>query len=131
MRRKQLHMDTRSDVVNTIVLAAHTMNMPKVKRAYEEGNIEFLGGFKRVCKDSPGWVVMFNCGDPWSHPFYMGVVYRGQWPITVPLETVNWADYDGYASTNPLYMGDHAEQYKQLKKEGVVWPVAENQQMTV
>ena len=129
MNRPQVR--TRSDVIHLILQYAHQLNMPKLKRAWEEGHVELLGGFHCLRGECPGWAVLFDCCDSFSRPFYMGVIIRDFVPRVVLLEEINWAEYDGDKSKNPLYCGDKPDEYKLLKEGGVVWPVAENQQMTV
>lgn len=92
--------------------------MPRLRRHWENGETEFLGGFNNIHKGRPGWIVSF--GNGCAKRFFAlvaGTFAAYVWPV----DEVHWSRYDGSESTNPLYCGDNPKQYKQLKKDGAIW----------
>lgn len=92
--------------------------MPRLKRHWDNGDTEFLGGFNNIHEGRPGWIASFGHGS--ARRFF--ALVAGKFTAYVwPVEEVHWSRYDGSESANPLYCGDNPKQYEQLKKDGAVW----------
>jgi hypothetical protein len=109
-----IRIKSKDDVIRLIL--ERTGAMPRLSRAYDNGGVEFLGGFIVVDKDRPGWIVKFKNA-------LIGLVAHGFNVYVVQLHEVRWSLYNGDSSHNGLYQGDHPETYKLLKQAEAVWPV--------
>lgn len=99
---------TRKHVIDRIEAAA----LPRsVKRAIDEGCVEFLGGFDKL--PSCGRAFVVRAISPISgKEFYLAVEDKVVWLIVKPY----WKDWMGDLSDSPLYQGDRPDLYKTLKK---------------
>ena len=107
-------INSKSDVYYLILQMAHRLGIPRLKRHYEDGETQFLGGFTKIHNGESGWIAVF--GDD----CYALIAGKGRYYVK-PVDEVKWEKYDGYDGTNPLYQGDNPEQFKILKDEGAIW----------
>jgi len=98
-------------------------------RALQEGQIEFLGGFKPIPPtDYPGWIVQVTSvfGKSW----YVAVIaYCDRYGIRI-LKDVPWQNWVGTTLDiefrAQLYSGDHPKEYLELRR---IWN--ENKHMEI
>ena len=110
-----IRIKSKDDVIRLILERSGAM--PRLSRAYDNGGVEFLGGFINVDKGRPGWIVKFK-------DVFMGLAVLNNFNVyVVRLNEVRWSFYSGDNSHNGLYQGDHPEAYKLLKQAEAVWPV--------
>lgn len=117
-RKKIIHFRTRDDVINWA-----ERNLPatykSVHRAFREGSIEFLGGFRHIGTNGyPGWIIKII--SRFKSIYYIAVVscrnIRKPWCICFT-GNIPWEYWDGDKSNNPLYQGDNPEEYRRYKND--------------
>jgi hypothetical protein len=99
---------TRKHVMDRIEAAC----LPRsVRRAVNEGRIEYLGGFEKLPSCDKAFVA--RATSPISEKnFYLAVEDKAVWLIQEP----SWKYWVGDESDNPLYQGDRPQIYRVLKK---------------
>lgn len=86
-----------------------------IARTFEEGCVEFLGGFSSIIKGYPGWIIRLYHPE-YKKIYYVAVVqFSFKEPAVIVLNAVKWENWNGNNSDNPLYQGDDPEKYRRLK----------------
>jgi len=91
-----------------------------IKRALQEGGVEFLGGFRYIPPiHRPGWItkVTSRFGKTWNVVVTIPIDFRA-FNIAI-IKEIPWEYWDGDDSINPLYQGDYPEKYKNEKMAAI------------
>lgn len=100
----------RDDVV---VWIKTQTNRRSIRRAIDEGTVEFLGGFSALSSiNLPGWICRIT--SIYNRVWFIGITSIGN---LYYLDRVPWSSWIGYKSENPLYIGDQPNNYLQYKKD--------------
>lgn len=111
--RMKRSIRTRQDLLDWLANNAPSMS---VARAFKVGgSIIVLGAFRPVPNSNwPGWIVLARTR---FRDYYVAVSVRPSGTLNAYLtDIVDWKDYDGVGSPNPLYAGDRPERAAILKQ---------------
>lgn len=114
-----IHFRDRHDVIDWAAV-----HIPKsyrtVARSLEEGQVEFLGGFKcfscMTLSRMSGWMIKVTSKFNKIYYIFVYIDLAMQLRLSI-MDTLNWKSWDGDKTDNPLYQGDHPEEYRRLKDE--------------
>jgi len=121
-----IHFRDRHDVIDWAM-----NNLPKsyrtIARSFEEGQVEFLGGFRDfpfpdimvVTSDLPGWIIKIT--SKFNKIYHVFIYYLNHEPqlLIFNERQIQWKYWDGDSTDNPMYQGDHPEIYKELKDTAI------------
>ena len=88
-----------------------------LQNVLDSGVVEFLGGFRPLLKDIPGWIVQLtSCHNT---VYNIGIfedinIGKLRW---FRLTEIPWENWVGDKSENRLYQGDKPEKYLELKND--------------
>lgn len=107
-----IHFRNRDDVIK-FAMGHIPKSYRSIARSFEEGEVEFLGGFK--CRVILGWIIKTT--SKFGNIYYLFIHFNcfSRLQLTV-LDKLEWQCWDGDKSDNPLYQGDHPEKYRELKE---------------
>ncbi len=108
-----IHFQNRNDIIKWAM-----DNLPKsfrtIARSFEEGVVEFLGGFKDIPLLNPGWMISVTSKHGHTRYLFISTCGNNDYRLFV-LREIDWECWDGDKSDNKLYRGDNPEKYKELK----------------
>ncbi len=90
-----------------------------MRRAVEEGNVEFLGWFKQILGSVyPGWIVQATC--PITNKVWKIIVRRSMvcqdYCVWILFKDIPWRYWNPTDSANPFFYGDNPETYRQNRE---------------
>jgi len=109
-----IHFRDRHDIIEWAM-----GHLPKqyrsIIRSFEEGSVEFLGGFK-MPPFRPGWIIKTTSKYKKIYYLFINQDTIGK-PILLIMDRIEWQYWDGDKTDNPLYRGDFPDEYRRLKNE--------------
>lgn len=105
---------TRKDVIDWA-----EENLPSahrsIARAFRQGSVEFLGGFRHIVGSKPGWIIKLK--SKFKKIYYIAIVCNGlDYGIHI-LNKVSWQYWDGDRLNNSFFQGDNPSKYRRLKND--------------
>jgi len=107
------HFRNRDDVIR-FAMDHLPRQYRSVARSFEDGKVEFLGGFKGSINMPSGWMIKITSRFNKTSHLFIYADSSNQFRLAIRT-MVDWKFWDGDKSDNPLYQGDNPERYKALK----------------
>ena len=86
-----------------------------LQNALHRGVVEFLGGFRPLLDDIPGWVVRLTSYH--GMIYNIGIIEKTGKLYWFRLVDAPWQSWDGDRTKKKLYKGDNPETYQKLKND--------------
>ena len=119
-----IHFRNRNDVIK-FAMGHIPKSYRSIARSFEEGSVEFLGGFTdifmrwgRLSGLFPGWIIRTTSKFGKIYYLFVWVNHLNNFKLST-MDEIDWRFWDGDKSDNPLYQGDHPEKYRELKNIAV------------
>lgn len=111
-----VHFRDRHDVIDW-AMAHIPKSYRTIARSFEEGQVEFLGGFNGILDVLSGWIIktVSKYGNVCFVFIYNSIGDYDPSVAIIDEKQIDWKCWDGDKTDNPLYRGDHPEIYKELK----------------